>query len=211
MSSAIFPTLEGLSWNVSKTPQFSTRIQTATSGREVRIANRTYPMYSFKMNYEVLRDNRNTNIPASPRDELKTLLAFFLKRRGSFESFLYDDLTDNAVIGQGFGVGNGSTTSFQLARAYGIVDDGFAEPVENINGAPTICADGVLVTGGYSISTTGVVTFTTAPLSGVELTWTGEFYYRVRFNMDASEFNQFMYDLWELKKCELYGAVMNKI
>jgi uncharacterized protein (TIGR02217 family) len=206
MSNAIFPTLPGLTWNITRQPEFSTKIQKAVSGRETRIASWNAPMYLFGLTYEFIRDQAGTQSPASPYDELRTLVGFFNSRMGSFQSFLYLDPTDNSITGQAFGVGDGVTTKFQLARSYG----GFVEPVQNLNGTPTIYKNGASTTG-FTVDSQGLVTFATAPASGVALTWDGSYYYRVRFNADVSQFNLFMKDLWELKKCELYGSLSNKV
>lgn len=63
----------------------------------------------------------------------------------------------------------------------------------------------------YSIDANGLVTFSPAPAVGDTLTWTGTYYFRCRFKMDAPEFTKFLADLWELKKCELIGAPGNKL
>lgn len=204
MSNAVFPTLAGLTWNVVRQPEFHTKTQKAVSGREIRLAFMAYPMYTFKMTYEVLRQT-------GANEELENLCGFFLQRQGSFDSFLYSDPTDNSVTAQGFGTGDGATKSFQLVRPFGTVATAFYEPVQNLNGTPTIYSNGTVVSGANYTISNGLVTFTTAPANGAVLTWTGSFYYRVRFNMDSAEFNQFMKDLWELKKCELYGSPMNKV
>lgn len=60
------------------------------------------------------------------------------------------------------------------------------------------------VTDYSQIGTT--ITFTTAPLAGASLSWTGSFYYRVRFKQDAAEFSQFMTGLHELKKLEFQSV-----
>lgn len=198
MSDAVFPTLPGLSWSVLKTPQWQTKIQPAVSGRELRAAYRSTPLYKITLSYEVLREG-------SAFMELQTLFAFFNARQGSFDNFLYSDPTDNAVTAQGFGTGDGATTAFQLQRSYG----GNTEPVMNINGAPSIYINGSL-TSAYTISN-GMVTFTVAPAAAAFLTWTGGYYYRCRFAADEQEFENFMYKLWLVKKLEMLGCLGNKI
>lgn len=204
MSNAVFPTLPGIAWNVARVPEFHTKTQKAISGREIRLAFMAYPMYTFKMSFEVLRDGSIYN-------ELKTLGAFFLARQGSFDSFLYTDPSDNTATSVTIGIGDSTTTAFQLSRPYGPPGATFTEPVQNVNGSPNIFVNGTLQTSGYTIDSNGVVTFTTAPGYGQSIQWTGSFYYRVRFAADTSEFNQFMQDLWELKKCDLYGSLANKV
>lgn len=192
MSQAVFPTLAGLKWGVRRSPEWSTTKKTSVNGREYRVANMVYPRYLYRLSYEFLRDKR-TGV-----DELRTLVGFFNARQGSFDSFLFSDPDDNTVTGEVFGIGNGSTTAFQLARSFG----GFAEPVFDVNGTPQIYKAGVLqtVTTHYTISSTGVVTFVTAPTGGQSLTWTGSFYWRCRFERDSADFEKFLQELWELKE-----------
>lgn len=202
MSQSVFPTLSGLTWDIITSPQFNTKVHRAVSGYEVRAAFMQYPLWQFVFKYDVLRDNAALN-------ELQSLLGFFNARQGSFDSFLYAYPSDNSVTAQNFGVGNGANKSFQLMRAYG----GFVEPVNNLNGNPSIYVNGVLKTPvtDYTISASGLVTFVVAPPSGQVVTWTGSFYYRCRFLKDTVDFNQFMRNLWDLKKLEFIGSPMNKV
>jgi uncharacterized protein (TIGR02217 family) len=197
MSNAVFPTLPGLKWDVKKTPIWHTRIQAAASGKELRAALMSYPLWKFSLAYEVLR----ADVAYS---ELQTLMGFFNARNGSFDDFLYTDPDDNSVTDQQFGIGNGTATAFQLTRPYG----GFAEPIQNVNVLTNIKKGGVVQNNptDYTISSTGVVTFTVAPANGAVLTWSGTYYFRVRFLQDMAEFNQFMYRLWELQQLEFQSV-----
>jgi uncharacterized protein (TIGR02217 family) len=199
---AVFPSLPGITWGSSKAPSFNTQSFRAASGFEVRAALMQYPLWTFTLSYELLRDNVANN-------ELKTMVGFFNARKGAFEAFLYTDPSDNTVTLGNFGTGNGSTLGFQLSRSLG----GFSEPVQNLNTTPSIYVNGVLktLTTDYSISSTGLVTFVTAPAAGAALTWSGTFYYRVRFVNDTAEFSQFLYNLFELKKLSFVGSTMNKV
>ena len=201
MSNSVFPTLPGIGWSVMKTPMWSTALQAATSGREVRVGLRSSPLYKFAMTFNFLRSDASWA-------ELQALMAFYNARNGMYDSFLFTDATDSAVTAQVFGSGNGST-AFQLTRSYG----GYSEAVCNLNGAPLIYINSVLktVTTDYTLSSAGVVTFTTPPAGGASLTWTGGYYYRCRFFSDSLEHEQFMNTLWTVKKCELLGALTNKI
>lgn len=202
MSQAVFPTFVGLTFDNTVAPQFNTKIHRAVSGYEVRAAYMVNPLWTFKMKYELLRDDVTNN-------ELKTLLGFFNARQGSFDSFLYNYVADNAVTGAQFGIGTGTQTAFQLTRSYG----GFIEPVMNLNGAPSIYINGALqtLTTNYTISASGMVTFVTAPATGAVLTWTGAFYYRCRFLADSIDPVQFMQNLYSLSKLGFIGSPMNKV
>lgn len=191
MGTAVFPTLPGLAWSVIKRPMFSTRAARTASGKSIRTAYWSYPVWRLELRYEFLRDDAT--------NELETLLGFFLARQGSFDNFNFTDPDDSAVTAQTFGIGDGTTTSWQLARTYA----GFVEPVFRVNGAPLIYKAGVLQTSGVTVSAEGVVTFSAAPSSGQALTWTGAYYRRVYFEDDAADFEKFMETLWSLKRCAL--------
>lgn len=205
MSNAIFPALPGITWDTVKTPIFNTVVKKAVSGRETRVAYMATPMYTFKLVFEFLRDKMAVQVPSSPFDELKRLMGFFVNRQGSFDSFLFEDTTDNLATNQQFGTGNGSTTTFQLARDFG-GGTSFLEPVMNINGTPTITGGSVA-----SISSTGMVTFSSAPGNGTALIWTGNYYFRCRFDTDTTEFQQLMQDCWTNGGLTLYGSLSNKL
>lgn len=211
MSNAIFPTLTGMTYDTVKTPVFNTVTKKSASGRETRIAYMAVPMYKWQLNFEYLRDQQGVQSPAAPWNDLKLLMAFFIARQGMFDSFLFNDNSDNVATAQQFGVGTGSLTTFQLSRTMG---GGFLfpEPVQNINGIPSIYVNGTLTLPG-SISASGVVTFTTAPAAGAILTWTGNFYHRVRFDSDAVDFTQMLQNFWELGSgaMTLYGSLSNKL
>jgi uncharacterized protein (TIGR02217 family) len=197
MSNAEFPTLPGLGWSMTRTPIWSTKIQKATSGKETRAAFQSFPLYKFTLTYEVLRGG-------TAYQEYQTLLGFYNQRQGSYDDFLFTFAGDSSVAAQNFGTGDGATTTFQLIRNLG----GFLEPVQNLNGAPSIYVNGTLktVTTDYAIGATGIVAFVTAPAVAAALTWSGSFYYRCRFAADQYDFEQFYQDFWALKKVELLSV-----
>jgi uncharacterized protein (TIGR02217 family) len=192
MSDAVFPSLPGLRWNIKRTPIWKTLAAESASGKEMSVALMTYPLRRYSLSYEVLR--------AGAEAELQQLEGFFNLRYGSHDTFLYDDPDDKSVTNQTFGTGNASTKTFALARTRG----SFTEPVQSVNGAPTIKVAGVTKTAGtdYTISAAGVVTFTVAPANGAALTWTGNYYWRCKFKQDMAEFDQFLKDLWQLQRLE---------
>lgn len=195
MSNSVFPTLAGLGWSVFKSPASHTSIKEAVSGKESRGSYMLYPRWKWKLTYDILRQ-------AVAYAELQSLMGFFLSRRGAFDDFLYTDPTDYTVTAQAFGTGDGVTTQFQLLRTVG----GYSEPMQSINGTPTIYVAGT-PTSAFTIDVnTGIVTFTAAPTLGQALTWTGSYYFRVRFVEDMMEFEEFMYQLWQAKTVNLISV-----
>lgn len=189
MSSSVFPALAGLTWGTKKSPIWNTRIQTSISGRETRIQLASLPRWRWTLNYEFLR--------AATPFEYQQLADFFNSRAGAWDSFLYSDPTDNSVTDMNFGTGDAVTTAFQIGRR--LQTGGLLEPIYNVNALTNIKKNGVVQTspGDYSISATGLVTFTSAPANGLALTWTGTYRWRCRFEQDSVDFNNFMENLWD--------------
>jgi len=200
MSNAVYPVLPGLAWPVGKAPLFNTSVQRSASLNELRASWAEDPLYTFKLRYEFLRDEVALN-------ELKTLFGFMLARKGSWDSFLFTDDDDASVTAQAFGTGDGVETEFQLVRSFGNA----SEPVKNLNAAPQIYIGGVLQGSGYSVSATGLVTFTSAPAAAAALTWTGSYYFRCRFAQDTLDFSQVWKRLWETRQVEFVGSLGAKV
>lgn len=122
VSTEIFPTLIGLSFNVHKKPSFRTRISSAVSGQEVRNAFMQFPIWMYELTYDYIPDLASSS--------LQVLMGFFLSRQGSFDTFLFLDPDDNATVdSQVLGVGDDVTLQFFMQRTFG----GFSEPVGQVN------------------------------------------------------------------------------
>src|SRR2546429_9936057 len=130
-------------WSVVKSPRFATRIQRPVNGRELRALDQPNPIWSWTLTYPLLRDRSDARAPSGAGigyDELRTLAGFFLQQQGALQPFLFDDPTDNAVMGQPLGAGDSSRPAFQLLRTMG----GFAEPRTAPNTISAICFDRIL-------------------------------------------------------------------
>jgi uncharacterized protein (TIGR02217 family) len=195
----VFPSLPGLAWSVTKSPTFQTRIQRAASGRELRALDYPYPLWQFTLVFDLLRDN-----PAAGYDELQTLMGFFMLCQGAFGTFLFRDPSDDQVAGQQIGVGNASTTVFQLQRSMGttLPGGGFQEPIVAPNIVSAVHLNGITQSpASYSVDpNTGLVTFVTAPGSELIISADFSYYFRCRFVDDSYTFENFMFRLWQLKK-----------
>lgn len=206
MSSAVFPALAGLEWNVAKVASWNSRVQGSVGGYETRIALQSLPRWRWTLQYEFLRQ-------ATAYAEFQTLADFFNARKGRYDSFLYTDPTDSVIADtspatrQVFGTGDGSDTTFQLARS--LKAGGVTEPVYNLNGTPKIYKNDVLLTvvTDYTVSATGLVTFVAAPAAAAVLTWSGAYYWRARFEQDASEFTLFANQYWQNRQVSLISIL----
>ena len=103
-----------------------------------------------------------------------------------------------------------SSASFPAA-ATGVTQFHVADP-----GAPS---EIILVTNvagtSWSVTrgaeSTTPVTHTAGYTVAQVLTWTESYFYRCRFLADIAEFNEFMSNLWELKKLEFIGSPANMV
>ncbi len=190
MSNYVFPSFQGWSWEKTITPVWNTQTYESESGRETRIQKWKYPRYKISLTYNFLTDN--TSKWHLEKGDIERLQGFFNAVGGSFDDFLYFDDTENYVENQTFGVGNGQQTVFQLVRNHPY----WAEPVNGIVEIPQIFIDGVLTTE-VSVDPYGVVTFNSPPPADSVLTWTGNYYFRVRFDNDEIELTRTWDGLWE--------------
>ncbi|HFB6717545.1 TPA: DUF2460 domain-containing protein [Neisseria gonorrhoeae] len=193
MGNAVFPEFPGLKWGRKKTAVWSTGTQKSASGREFRTAYYTYPQWRFSLSFEVLRTKASVN-------ELEKLAGFFNARKGSFESFLYEDPADNAVTDQPVGNTVQGVARYQLVRSMG----GFIEPVSAVKERPAVKVGGTVLAYGrdYTVTDKGVLVFNTPQPPGRPITWTGGFYFRVRFTSDTVDFENVLGSLWAAKKIE---------
>lgn len=227
MGNAVLPTFSGVKFSVLRKPRAgATLIQTATSGKETRVALWSSPINDFELQYEFLWQNQpygsigEVPSPAAIRsfgdpiiaDDWAALEGFFKARQGAFDDFLFNDVytPDNAAQNQQFAIGDGATTAFQITRMLGP----FVEPVQNLAGVVTGAPDQppvIFVNGAeqpsssYTIGETGIVTFAAPPAAGAVLAWSGSFYWRVRFAQDVNDFELFMHNFFRLRKVELTG------
>lgn len=199
MSSNVYPDLPGLKFDSERTPIFRTGLQSAVSFKESRLSYAIFPVFEFSLQYEFLRDS-------AAASELRYLLGFFGEHKGRWDTFLYLDQTYNTVTDEPFGTGDGTTTQFQLVAKFANPSSpGLTELIQNLGSVPVIKKAGVTqtLTTHYTISGTGLVTFTTPPAGGAALTWSGSFYYRCRFVDDHLTTTEFMKKFWSTRQVKI--------
>lgn len=200
----IYPNLPGLTYSTFKTPQFKTRTQKSVSGRELRMTFQPVVTWQFKVKYNFLRDAFDQRLSyaysGSPSlTELRTLMGFFLQQQGSLTPFWFDDPTDDSVVGQNIGTGDGTTTQFQLTRTLGGSGFEYTEPVLAPNIVYNVYVAGVAQQPNLNYvvnQNNGIITFTSAPPMGNAITADFSFYFLCRFLEDSQEFENFMAGLW---------------
>lgn len=197
MSDLYFPSFKGLAWGSVKTPIWSTKIHKSSGGYEARAASFTYPLWKFRLNYDLLRSDKS-------HDELNRFIGFFNQCRGAYGSFFYEDPHDNKAENEPFGLSQENRVEYQLTRSLG----GFVEPVIAPSNQIVIYLDGIeqKLATDYALLGAGRIRFIQAPLNNKPLTWTGKFFYKCRFLHDTADFEEFLYDFWSLKKIEFQSV-----
>jgi len=193
MTTPVFPDLAGIGWDIPKTVEFSTTVQTARSGKETRIGNWTYPIYHWELVFEFLRASPDT-------PEVQQLTAFFKTAMAQLGNFLYRDPDDNQVTDQPIGRGDGGTTTFQLVRDCG----GYVEPIWAPHVVSAIRIGGATATGWtvapFDSTTPGLVTFAAAPSAGDLVVADFTFYFPCRFEDDKLDMKLFLTALYSADK-----------
>lgn len=168
-----FPT--DISYGSVGGPEYSTDVIITQGGYEKR-----------NMNWSQARARYNVAHGVKSQSQLDTLVAFFRARKGKATGFRFKDWTDYQVTGQVLGTGDNSTTEFQLIRTYqsgaGAETRTITKPVA---GTVDIFLDSVVQSSGVTVdTTTGVVTFDSAPGTDVVIAADFEFDVPVRFDTD---------------------------
>jgi uncharacterized protein (TIGR02217 family) len=176
---------------------FSTIIQETSSGHETRVARQAQARHKFRL---VKSDQTSV--------EAKAIKAFALARRGSLHSFKLRDIADYtskadgesacANVDQAIGIGDGVRVAFQLIKTY---DQSTPLPyVRTISlpksGTVVVAIDGVNTTS-FSVGSTGIVTFVSAPTAGQIITAGYEFYVPVRFELGFDQWCQLQADYFD--------------
>jgi len=198
MSSSVFPTLPGLEFPVQRTPMWRNQRQDSFGGLQTSVAYWSYPKWAWELSYSVLREG---TFGIGSFTELTQLLGLFQSMRGGYDSFLYTDADDNAVVDQVLGIGDGVTKDFQLVRSYA----NFIEPMFAPNTVTNVKDNGGIVSGAnYTVNAwgsakPGVISFVTAPASGHAITATFSFYFPCRFDDDSMTFEKFLNQMFANK------------
>ncbi|MGS4947633.1 phage distal tail protein, Rcc01695 family [Meridianimarinicoccus sp. RP-17] len=166
-------------------PERRTQIVELASGDEERNASWANSRRRYDVAYGIRR-----------ADDLAAVVAFFEARNGRLHGFRFKDWGDyksgtpSAAIwptDQEIGTGNGSLTEFALLKRYSSGAQSWTRAIAKpVSGSVRVALGGVEQISGWSADTsTGVVTFDTAPAAGVAITAGFAFDVPVRFDTDA--------------------------
>lgn len=192
-----FPTR--ISWGSASGPGYSTSVIQTGAGIEERISRWSEPLYRFDVAYGV-----------KSLGDMSDLISFFHARGGPAAGFRFLDFLDYSTASdhrsapsyddQTIGTGDGATQTFQLKKTYAsgsntrtriirkpIHGETIGSPY-NLTANVRVGVGGSEILSGWSVDTaTGVVTITSPPGDGVEVTAGCYFDVPVRFSAELDE------------------------
>ena len=165
-------------------PERRTQIVELASGDEERNASWANSRRRYDVAYGIRR-----------ADDLAAVVAFFEARNGRLHGFRFKDWGDHksclpsgtaSPTDQAIGAGDDAMTAFQLVKRYASGAQSWTRAIAKpVAGTVTVAIDGIVQASGWSAdTTTGLVTFITAPASGTSITAGFEFDVPVRFDTD---------------------------
>jgi len=189
-----------ISWGSRHAAGYKHEVIELPTGAEEIVSTQTLPRWRFDVAEGV-----------KSAEQAVELRKFHLARHGISNSFRFKDWSDYnstssgtgtvATSDQNIGTGTGSATQFQLRKTYG--DAGATEYrtiTKPVTGTVLISVGGVAQTSpGWSFpwsvdTTTGIVTFTTAPTASAAVTAGYEFDCEVRFDEEGLDISQDAYE-----------------
>ena len=166
-----------LAFGASGGPVRRTTILPLASGGEVR----NTPHRHSKRHYNAIAGLKNSS-------QANEIMSFFEARFGLLYGFRFRDPLDNrsadliSPTDQRLGIGDGTTTMFQLRKAYGDEPHIYWRPITKPVGGTVLCALDGLQTIAFQVDAlTGVITFDAPPNPGAIVTAGFEFDVPVRF------------------------------
>ena len=166
-------------------PERRTQIVELASGDEERNASWANSRRRYDVAYGIRR-----------ADDLASVVSFFEARNGRLHGFRYKDWADYksalsaqaiTATDQQIGTGTGSLQTFQLAKRYTSGAQTWVRTITKpVTGTVRVALGMVEQMSGWTVdTTTGVITFTTAPVGGVIVRAGFEFDVPVRFDSDT--------------------------
>jgi len=225
MSNLFYPLdLRGLTWQGVQKRSFQTLEDDGDGGQNKRVPVYPQNVSTWNLKYSFVKQGR---IGPDLAVGVNELMAFHNAMRAGWDSFLFRDPDDHGpVTAQPIAVSDGVTAQYTLTRSVvgsaatgiepvGVIPSGAVNAPAAItiypgdsaivvygNGTP-IAWNGVANLGlkqfgdniigfGNGVNGNGQV-----PTAGTVLTWSGVFYYRVKFAKDMADFAYFMKNHWE--------------
>lgn len=178
---AVFPNTPEPEYPEVTTPQYRTLVTDFQSGKEQRRQLWSFPKRSFALKYGAL-----------DQSESDIVYNFFNARKGRFETYTFFFPFVESHVGEYVGVGNGSTTVFDLPSKN--TDSGTLTVYE----AGTTSSPQPTFSSGTGTDGRDQITFSSAPATGDYITadFDGQLGLKMRFNADVMPKELFSFKLY---------------
>lgn len=169
----VFPENISIGWESKKTLRWETTVKKSSSGVRKAMTNWAYPEIEIECQLVGLSDAQSVLVQG-----------FICSLYGRLAPFLWRDFEDRREEDAALGTGDGAITDFQLFRMAGT----FRLPVTDVVADTlTVNVDGVSTQ--VALLDGGVVRFASAPASGAAISASFDYYWRVAFADDETEFD----------------------
>lgn len=130
------------------------------------------------------RHRYDLTLTARTQAQMDDIKDFHAAMGGPEFSFLFWDYADFRLTDELIGVGDGAETVFQTIKTYSAGAASHIRPILKPRAGLVVSVNGVEETGASVDTTTGLITFSSAPANGLDITVTGRFDVPVRFVED---------------------------
>ena len=174
-------------------PTFDTQIVKVADERETRNSDRVLPLHRYQLGDRTFAESERDLLT-----EVSYLKQFHADRQGSYQGFRYKDWADYQAPHQLIGIGDGTTTQWQLRKGYWVGDVVTWRPITKpVVGTVVLYANGIEQTpaevpgaSGWTVDhETGVISNPEPLAIGVVLTASYEFDVPVKFESDTIGFS----------------------
>ena len=173
MTLSVFPEDIFVAWGSKKTLRWETIVKKSATGLRKTMTNWAYPEFEIECSLVGLTDEQTVRVQG-----------FICSLYGRLSPFLWWDFEDHREEAAAIGTGDGERTNFQLRRLM----YKFPLPVTDIKADTlAVMADGA-ATEAYTLLDGGVIRFAEPPADGVAITAAFDYYWRVAFADDETEF-----------------------
>lgn len=215
MSYPLLTLPKGVSWHYKRSPKFSNIRQVPQSGRHpASYSLQSGTLFDFELTWNYLKQ-----IGVTTTNDVQYLQEFYEAMGGGLNWFVFDPSVnsfENLSVTQVttqlqngfFGTAVSGQTVYPLWRSTNALGGGvitMLERVQNVSLLVGVYSNGTLIpSSSYSLTNfPATITFTTQPTAGSVLSWAGNYNYLVQFSEDTIDFNEFLFQLWELKSLKL--------
>lgn len=172
MSYLIFPEDLSSEWGSKKRLRWETTVKKSASGLRKSMTNWSYPEIEIEATFVGLTDEQAVQAQG-----------FICSLYGRLSPFLWRDFEDYKVMDAAIAASDGTTTNYQLVRLLGA----FKMPVRDIKANTlTVKVAGEVV--AVTLLDDGIIRFASAPANGSVITASFEYYWRVAFSDDETDF-----------------------